>query len=200
MANCIGFTDIEELTSCDGDNVPGTAAEVEIGLADDVLTWPSHPSGSSVTSLTFMQAGSIVGNLVLKTGATRCKMVFTRNTGEFTLTEQGDAGSENVLYSLSLERSKMNAEIFGFLNATRGRRLWIKVTDKNGQKYLMGDAVNQAYRVAADAATTGKATTDANKVPIKFEYVSPRHLVFDGEVEATGAAGASAAAAQSLDE
>lgn len=183
MPNCINFTDIEELVSCEGDNIPGTTAEVEIGLADDVLTWPDHPSGSAVSALTFEQAGKIVGNLSLKKDATRCKITFTRNTGEFTLTEQGDAGSENVVYAVTLERSKMTPEVFGFLNATRGRRLWVVVTDKNGQKYLLGDKVNQAYRVAADAATTGKATTDANKVPIKFEYVSPRHLVFDGTIE-----------------
>lgn len=183
MANCITFTDIQELVSCEGDNIPGTTAEVEIGLADDVMSWPDLPSGSEESPLTFEAAGKITGNLTLKKDATRCKIVFTRNTGEFTLTEQGDPGSENVLAALTLERSKMTPEIFGFLNATRGRRLWALVTDKNGQKYLMGDKVNQAYRVAADAATTGKATSDANKVPIRIEYVSPRHLIFTGEVE-----------------
>ncbi len=183
MAKCVNFTDINEVVSCaDGDNVAGTAAAVEIGLADEVAAWPDFPA-SSGEGMSFEQAGTISGNLSLKKGASRCKLTFTRNTGEFTMTEQGEAGSENVLYALTLERSKMTAEIFGFLNATRGRSLWIKVTDKNGQSYLMGDEVNHAYRVAGDAATTGKATTDANKVPIRFEYVCPRNLVFAGSVE-----------------
>lgn len=184
MGKCVNFTDINEIVTCsEGDNVPGTSCEVEIGLADDVVTWPDFPAASGDTGMSFAEAGAISGNLTLKKGASRCKLTFTRNTGEFTMTDQGEPGSENVLYALALERSKMSAEIFGFLNATRGRRLWIKATDKNGQTYLMGDKVNQAYRVAGDAATTGKATTDANRVPMRFEYVCPRNLVFDGDIE-----------------
>ena len=183
MPKCVNFTDINEIASCsEGDNVAGTAAVVEIGLAEEVATWPDFPS-SAGEGMSFEQAGTIDGNLSLNNGARRCKLTFTRNTGEFTMTEQGEPGSENVLYSLTLERSKMSAEIFGFLNATRGRSLWIKVTDKNGQSYLMGDKTNHAYRVAGDAATTGKASADANKVPIKFEYVCPRNLVFAGNIE-----------------
>lgn len=184
MGNCINFSDIEEVVSCtDSDNVAGTSAQVEIGYADDVTAWPDLPAPSGDSGMSFDEAGKLAGNLTLKKGAARCKLTFTRNTGEFTMTEQGEAGGENVLYELVLERSKMTAEIFGFMNATRGRRLWVKVTDKNGQTYLMGDKTNQAYRVAADAATTGKATSDINKVPIKFEYVSPRNLVWTGDVE-----------------
>ena len=183
MPKCVNFTDIDEVVTCaEMDNVPGTSATVEIGLADEVESWPDFPAADG-EAMSLAEAGTISGNLVLAKGASRCKLTFTRNTGEFTMTDQGEPGSENVLYALTLERAKMSAEIFGFLNATRGRRLWIKVTDKNGQTYLMGDKTNQAYRVAGDSATTGKATSDANRVPMRFEYVCPRNLVFAGEIQ-----------------
>ena len=183
MADCYTFSDIAEAVSCsDADNVAGTTSEIEVGYADDVAVWPDKPSAEG-SAMTFAAAGTLTGNLTVKKGAARCKVVFTRNTGEFTMTEQGEAGGENVLYSVTLERAKMTAEIFGFLNATRGRRLWAKVTDKNGNKYLLGDAINQAYRVPADAVTTGKESSSVNKVPIKIEYVASRNLVWTGDVE-----------------
>lgn len=188
MANCITFADIEEQVCAAADNVPGVAQTVEIGLADDVLTWPDMPAGSAESPLTMEAAGKLVDNLVLKKDAARCKFTYTRNSGEFTMTEQGDPGYESVLCAFTFDRAKISADVLGFLNATRGRRLFAVVTDKNGQKYLMGDKVNAAYRVAADAVTTGAGTTDANKVPVKIEYVCPRHLVFTGSVtETTGA-------------
>lgn len=184
MANCVNLSDIDEAVSCaDIDNIAGTSAQVEIGFADEVESWPSFPAPSGESSMSFDEAGTLSENLVLKTAATTCTLTFTRDTGEFTMTEQGEAGGENVLYKLSLDRSKMNAKVFGFMNSTRGRRLWVRVVDKNGTQYLMGDKTNQAYRVAADAATTGKAQTDINKVPISFEYVCPRHLVFTGSIQ-----------------
>lgn len=191
MANCVNLSDIEEAVSCsDIDNIAGTSAQVEIGYADEVQSWPTFPAPSGDTAMTFDEAGTLSENLILASTATTCKLTFTRDTGEFTMTEQGEAGGENVLYKLSLDRSKMNAKVFGFMNSTRGRRLWVVVTDKNGTKYLLGDKVNQAYRVAADAATTGKAQTDINKVPISFEYVSPRHLVFTGSIQKGASQGA----------
>lgn len=183
MDNCYSFADINEAVNCvDADNVAGTSAQVEVAYADDVTVWPEMPKPSSGEPMSFAQAGTLTGDITLSPGAKTCKLTFTRNTGKFDMQEQGEAGCESVLYSLTLERAKMNAEVLGFLNATRGRRLVILVTDKNGTKYLMGDKVNAAYRVQGDAATTGQAPTDGNKVPMRFEYVCPRHLVYSGNI------------------
>ena len=68
------------------------------------------------------------------------------------------------------------------MNATRGRKLFFIVTDKNGKKYLLGDKLNGAVKVAGDAATTGTVPTDRNGVPLRFTYACPRNLVYDGDV------------------
>ena len=100
-----------------------------------------------------------------------------------TITDQGETGGESCLYELNITRAKMSQVIFGFENATRGRRLGLIVTDKNGNRYLLGDKLNAARRVAADASTTGKVGTDLNKSALKFTYACPRKLMYTGDVE-----------------
>ncbi len=181
--NCIQLADIDRGVSCaDFDNLAGVVKRIEYGYWDDVESWPSLPEGTSGSPLTLAAAGKWVGDLVLKSGATAHTLEFTDGTGVLTMTDQGERGGESVLYQLDLVRSKMTDVILGFLNATRGRKMYFVVTDKNGVKYLLGDRLNAARRVAGDAATTGTASTDRNGVPLRFTYECPRNLVFEGEV------------------
>lgn len=187
MAKCINLADIDEAVNCqDFDNVAGVMQEVEVGFAEDVANWPKRPAPASGEPMDLKAAGELDGDLVLVEGAKTCKLYFSDETGEFTMTDQGEKGGENVLYQLDLERAKMSSEVLGFLNATRGRKLFLIVTDKNGIRFLMGDKINSAHRIAADAATSGKASSDVNKVPMRFTYVCPRNLVFVGEVVEQG--------------
>ena len=128
-------------------------------------------------------AGAWAGDLVQKTGKKFYKVIFTDETGAFTITQQGEQGAESYLYQLDISRAKMNAVIFGFENAIRGRKLVILVKDKNGVCYMMGDKLNAAKMVAADATTTGTAASDKNNVPLRFTYVCPRKLVYTGDME-----------------
>ena len=185
MPNCITLADIDEALSCaDLDNVSGVVSSVIYGYWDDVATWPDLPApSSSSTSMDFATAGAWDGDVVMKSGTRAFKVNFTDETAELTLTDQGEAGAENVLYELSFSRSKMSEVIFGFENACRGRRMFLIVTDRNGKSYLMGDKLSAARKVAGDASTTGAKTTDNNRTNIKFQYVCPRKLIYTGDVE-----------------
>lgn len=180
---CIELADIDEAISCsDIDNVGGLVQEIGIAYAEDIATWPTlpAPTGESAT-LQLTAAGAWNGDIVQNVGAKFIKVKFTDETGAFTITQQGEAGGENYLYQLDISRAKMNATIFGLENALRGRKLVILVKDKNGICYLMGDKLNAAKMVAADASTTGTASTDKNNVPMRFTYVCPRKLVYTGD-------------------
>lgn len=189
MAECINLADIDAAVSCvDYDNAGGLMSRVIYGYWDDVATWPTKPAptagtGSTTTPLTLAAAGAWVGDVVMKTGKRAYKMEFTDENGEFTMTDQGEVGGESVLYQLDLVRAKINNVIFGFMNATRGRKMFFIVTDKNGVNYLMGDEINAAKKVAGDAVTTGRAGSDLNKVPLRFTYICPRNLVYEGDTE-----------------
>ena len=184
--NCIALADIDEAISCaELDNLAGVVQELLIGYWDDVETWPDLPAPSTANGqMTFDEAGKWAGTLSMKEDCYMRKFVMTENSGTITVTDQGEIGGESVRYQLDLSRAKMGSVIFGFLNATRGRRLVIIATDKNGVKYLMGDKLNAARRVAADAATTGaNGESDVNRVPIRFQYDCPRSLVYTGSTD-----------------
>lgn len=184
LQNCIALADIDEAINCaDIDNVGGIIQEIGIAFADDIATWPALPAPAAGGGLSLAQAGAWNGDIVQNVGAKFIRVRFTDETGAFTITQQGEAGGESYLYQLDISRAKMNATIFGLENALRGRKLVILVRDKNGTAYLMGDALNGAKMIAADATTTGTATTDKNNVPLRFTYVCPRKLVYTGDTE-----------------
>lgn len=182
--NCIALADIDEAINCaDIDNVGGIVQEVYIAFASDIATWPSLPEPESESPMSLAAAGAWNGDIAQKTGKKFVKLNFTDETGTFTITQQGEQGAESYLYQLDISRSKMNEVIFGFENAVRGRKLVIIVKDKNGVCYLMGDKLNAAKMIAADASTTGTAVTDKNNVPLRFTYACPRKLVYKGDTE-----------------
>ena len=181
--NCIALADIDEAISCaELDNLAGVVQELLIGYWDDVETWPDLPAPAAANGqMTFDEAGKWAGTLTMAEGCYMHKFVMTENSGTITVTDQGEIGGESLRYQLDLSRAKMGSVIFGFLNATRGRRLVIIAKDKNGVQYLMGDKLNAARRVAADAATTGaNGESDVNRVPIRFQYDCPRSLIYTG--------------------
>ena len=179
---CVNLADIDSGVSCaDFDNLAGVVKRIQYGYWDEVEMWPSLPEGTSASPLTLAAAGKWDGDLVLKIGAEVHTLEFTDGTGVLTMTDQGERGGESVLYQLDLVRSKVTDVILGFMNATRGRKMYFVVTDKNGVKYLMGDRLVGARRVAGDAVTTGTASTDRNGVPLRFTYECPRNLVFEGD-------------------
>ena len=181
MNKCIALADIDEAVSCaELDNLAGVVQEVLIGYWDEVATWPDLPSPAANSQLSLDDAGKWDGTLVMAEGCYMHKFVMTENSGTITVTDQGEIGGESVRYQLDLSRAKMGSVIFGFLNATRGRRLVIIAKDKNGVQYLMGDKLNAARRVAADATTGANGESDVNRVPIRFQYDCPRSLVYTG--------------------
>lgn len=181
---CIALADIDEMVSCaDLDNLAGVVQSIIYGYHDDVATWPDLPAPTADDAeMTFEQAGAWDGDVVMKTGCRAYQLTFTDESGELTITDQGEAGGLSCKYELSIIRAKMSKVIFGFENATRGRKLFLIVTDKNGNHYLMGDSLNAAHKVAADASSTGKAPTELNRTPLKFDYNCPRKLMYTGDM------------------
>lgn len=182
MANCVTLADIDANVSCEEfDNLAGIVDEIIYGYWDDVATWPDLPSGTQNQNLTLQDAGAWDGSITMKADTRAYKLRFTDGTGVLTMTDQGEQGGGSVLYQLDIVRAKISQLILGFQNATRGRKLFFIVTDKNGISYLMGDKLNAAQKVAADASTTGTAPTDRNGVPLRFTYSCPRNLVYTGD-------------------
>lgn len=193
MSDCIALASIAAATNCaDIDNRAGVVDRILFGFADEVGTWPVLPAPSGSTALTFEEAGQWDGSLAMTTGKRMYELAFTDETGVLTITDQGEKGGESFLYELTLIRAKINATMAGFENAVKGRNLVIIVQDRNGVKYLMGDELSPAIKVAGDGSTTGTSSTDRNQTTLKFQYTCPRKLVYTGSLDSLLTAAAAA--------
>lgn len=104
---CIALDDINEAMDCENpDNMGGIIPSVIYGYHADVATWPDYPKKAE-TPLSLEEAGTLVGDLVMKEGARAYKMDFTDELAELKITDQGESGGESYLYDLSIISAKM---------------------------------------------------------------------------------------------
>lgn len=184
MSNCVNLADIDLGLSCaEQDNMGGIVPQVIFGYHDDVATWPERPSVSgSAQSMDMDDAGALVGDLVMATGAHAYKFDFTDDTGSFTIKLQGEKGGESFVETLTIIAQKIRKILLGFMNATKGRKIFLLVKDNNGNWYLMGDADHGAALSAdSDGANTGASYTERNQVGLTFTYNTPRAFVYEGD-------------------
>lgn len=174
---CVNLSSISAETNCvDFDNRGGLVSKIEVAYHSQVASWPDLPTPTSLED-----AGSWTGDITLGSSATWAEVPFIEGEGEISVSPTGERGARGAHYELSIMRSKISAETFGLLNAMKDEGLVIKVTDANGNKYLMGDELVPAYMVDGDGAKTGRARTDRNATTINFEYYGQRFLLYDGD-------------------
>ena len=182
--NCITLSNIDESLGCGQDNMGGIVPKLFFGYWDDVDVWPDFPEpAQNATSISMETAGKLVGDVVMKVGTCAYQIDFTDETGLFSIVPQGEKGGISFLYQLTFINKRIRALILGFLNAAKNRKMFFIVQDSNGTYYLMGDKRRGALLSTGDGAVTGTATTDQNQVTSVFEYVSPRALTYEGDVE-----------------
>lgn len=189
---CYELADIDPALECDAqDNMGGVVESVIFGYHNEVATWPDLPVVKE-TAMTLDEAGALSGDVVMANGSKAYKFAFTDNTGSFTIKPQGETGGESFLMELTMVSARIRKKILGFMNATKGRKLFFIVEDNNGVKYLMGDRRRGAILASdSDGASTGTGATERNQTSLKFQYNAPRALVYEGDCEniLTAAAG-----------
>lgn len=189
---CYELADIDPALECDAqDNMGGVVESVIFGYHNEVATWPDFPVVKE-TAMTLDEAGALSGDVVMANGSKAYKFAFTDNTGSFTIKPQGETGGESFLMELTMVSARIRKKILGFMNATKGRKLFFIVEDNNGVKYLMGDRRRGAILASdSDGASTGTGATERNQISLKFQYNAPRALAYEGDCEniLTAAAG-----------
>lgn len=189
---CVKLSNLDPAVNCvDLDNRAGIVARILLAYAEDVAAWPELPAPAEAGEMSLEEAGKWKGELAMASGAKMVELHFIDETGVITITDQGERGGESFLYQLDLVRAKVNAAMAGFENAVKGRRLVIIAEDRNGVKYLMGDKLCPAMKVAGDGSTTGTTGTDRNQTSLRFQYSCPRKLVYEGELDSLVAAAGS---------
>lgn len=180
--SCFALDDINEQLDCDNmDNMGGLVPTVIYGYHEDVATWPDYPT-KTAAPLTLDEAGTLDKDVVMKEGCRAYKMDFLDEVSEFKITDVGEPGGESYQMDLNIICAKMRKKIFGFENATKGRKMFFLVQDNNGTWYLMGDKRRGAMRASGDGSTTGSSSTARNQTSLHYTFVTPRKCVYKGDV------------------
>ena len=132
---CYELADIDPALECDAqDNMGGVVESVIFGYHNEVATWPDLPVVKE-TAMSLDEAGALSGDVVMANGSKAYKFAFTDNTGSFTIKPQGETGGESFLMELTMVSARIRKKILGFMNATKGRKLFFIVEDNNGLRY-----------------------------------------------------------------
>lgn len=180
----IKLVDIDHDLGLEG-NMAGLIPRVIYGYHTDVATWPDEPTAPGTGDFTLEAAGSLVGDLVMKSTKRAFAFEFTEDTGEFKMAPVGETDGEHWEYSLDIIKAKITAKVLGFANASQAKKMFFIVPDENGNYYLMGGK-RRAPKLATggDGATTGKTSGDRNQISMSWKYRCNKALVYTGDTEA----------------
>ncbi len=179
----IDFTDINKNLP-NGENMGGLIQKVYFGYWADVATYPTRP----VNPTTLETSAVLTGDVTMKPGKRMFEMYLTDDTGEFKIESVGEVDGKSYVEHLSLFHPGLQTRILGFINAAKNENLVFIVTDSDGQKYLMGDALRPAiFASSPDGAGTGKTTAARKGVSMEFTYKTTNILVYTGNVPLTEA-------------
>lgn len=184
---CFDLQDIDHSLGCGG-NAAGIVPEVIYGYHDDVEVWPDEPvptvTGGVTTPLTLEEAGSLVGDVIMKPGTRAFKFAFTEDVGNFGITTEGDVDGVSTIYNLSMIKAKIAATVLGFMNASMRKKMFFIVQDENGTRYLMGNKRRGAsFVTGGDGAATGTTGSDRNQTTLAYTFRSGLALVYTGDTE-----------------
>lgn len=179
MPDCVTLQDLDTSINCK-DNTGGIL-KIFAMYHSDVSAWPTEPAQAEATTLAAM--GSLVGDLILKTGKKASVIVLPLNKGSFAITEVGETGGMSHQMEVTISQNGISPEVLGFMGATKNAKMVFVVIDTNGQAYLMGDKDVAAIRDKGDGATTGSARTDLRSSGLKFIYPVNNPRVYVGETD-----------------
>lgn len=178
----IALADIDHNLGNDG-NMAGIVPSLIYGYQEDIATWPDEPTGET-TALAFDAAGTLTGDVVMKTGTRAYKLDFTEDVGHFKMAPVGETDGVHWKYELAIIKAKIQKTILGFANAAAGRKMFFIVEDENGTYYLMSSKHRGASLVTGgDGASTGTGASDRNQISLNFEFRSRKAYTYEGDVE-----------------
>jgi hypothetical protein len=182
----IEFTDIEKNLP-NGDNMGGISQKVYYGFYADVLTWPTKPTGPTLTMET---ASVLTGDLAMKTGKRLFELYLTDDTGEFKVEPVGELDGKSFVQHLNFFHPGLQRKIVTFMNATKNDNMVFIVVDNDGQKYLMGDELRPAvFAGSKDGAGTGATTAARKGASFEFTFKTPSNYIYSGNVPLTESTG-----------
>lgn len=166
---CFDNMEIEDLNSC-------TNSEVQSGISETGVYYAPHAHATTIPmplapgdpGYTYEKATTVSTPIVFQAGKGFGKIDVQVDTGEVKVTAGGNKGNKTTKQTFEFMLKGSDERNLGFLRTHLNTpMIWI-VTDRNGKKRQLGDAINPAY-LSEGESTTGKTGEDDNGISFTIE-------------------------------
>lgn len=181
------FDDIvnESLDSCINAEVQAGVSEVGVYYAvhEQILAFPM-PQNIGDVGYDYESAVTVATDITFAAGKGFGKISLQSDTGEVLLALVGNKGNKKTKSSFNFYVPSNSKKLLGFVRTMKNVPMLFAVTERDGQKRLIGDKFNPAY-LSEVAGTTGKGgeddkgfqfTIEAYGVPIVYEGVITQYV------------------------
>jgi hypothetical protein len=182
ITNMLGVNLANILKFTGGNNQGGTGTLFKYFLHDDVASWPTFNS----TALTDLV--TCIGNVTMKANKYMWSLYGTQDACELKIDPVGDIDCVSFKFTLTIFQPKLQKEMLGFMSGMKNESLGMIVRDREGQKYLLGDAILPVKMVPGSSGGTGMKTEDKKGMNLQFEWYGNKIQIYEGtETSGSGA-------------
>ena len=181
MPGCYDDIETEDLTSCTNRQVNSGVSEVGIFYAihsqATTIPMPLNPDDAGYT---YEKAVKVDTPVVFAAGKGFAKIDAQVDTGEVKVTTVGNKGNKKEKQTFDFFVPGNDAKTLGFVRTHLNTPMLFAVTERGGQKRLLGDRFNPAYMSEVEG-TTGKTGEDDKGVQFQIETYG-RSIIYDAAV------------------
>jgi hypothetical protein len=180
MPPCFDNIENESLDSCINTEIQAGVSEVGVYYAiHEQATEIPMPLNIGDVGYNYESAVTVAEDITFAAGKGFSKITLQSDTGEVKLDLVGNKGNKKTKNSFSFYVPGNAKKLLGFVRTMKNIPMLYLVTERDGQKRLIGDKFNPAY-LSEVAGTTGKGgeddkgiqfTIEAFGVPIVYEGV-----------------------------
>ncbi|MBC5835806.1 hypothetical protein G6N05_05350 [Flavobacterium sp. F372] len=172
MANC--FEDIanENLEACINSEIQAGVSEVGVYYAvhSQITTFPM-PLNPGDVGYDFESAVTVASPIVFSAGKGFGRMTVQSDMGEVKVSAPGNKGNKKSKSSFDFYIPGNSKKLLGYIRTFKNIPMVFIVTERDGQKRLVGDKFNPAYMSEVEG-TTGKGGEDNKGVQFTIEAFS----------------------------
>jgi len=179
---CFDDLPVEDLDACINSEVQAGISEVDVRYAihPQITTFPM-PLNYNDVGYSYETAIAVTGNIVFAAGKGFGKMNIMPDSGEVLVDLVGNKGNKKTKSSFPFSIAGNNVKSLGFMRTHKNTPMIFCVTERDGQKRLIGDKFNPAY-IVEGKATTGKGGEDDKIINFTLEsYCVP--IVYSGLIQ-----------------
>jgi len=166
---CFDNIAIEDLDACINSEVQAGVSEVGVyyGVHAQITTFPM-PKNVDEVGYTYETAVAVTTPIVFAAGKGFGKMTLQSDTGEVLVEVVGNKGNKKTKSSFSFFIPSNSKKLLGMVRTLKNVPMIFCVTERDGQKRLIGDKFNPAYMSEAKG-TTGKGGEDDKGIQFTIE-------------------------------